>query len=357
MSVKTAFEDLLRYSEAHDNCDVTISQRIIRHVLALSAPAASGDRKQINRIAETFIRAGHGVDEALHLAQEAVSEQSAAPVSQAQRSYLGSTPDGGIDDSDRSAATLASAAERFTIHVGDLTEDGDMEVVPAAAYDLLKSTNARLSELAAERLSRLVTYGKQLQIVRDAAERAGIVTHREAMAAARIATSECRRSSTGMTASSGRSRTRVIAKVNKMPSELLTDAVLTRYAHVLQLTSQNQMEMAREQSHDLCMEIGLTMTQLGQRVAAQAKLANRAATSVDWQPMETAPQTETALFWIVPKSPEESYTNTSGTPIVSRLPPRLFYGKRGEWSAVDKATHWMLPAPPAFAAEKEKGRG
>lgn len=66
--------------------------------------------------------------------------------------------------------------------------------------------------------------------------------------------------------------------------------------------------------------------------------------------METAPQTETALFWIVPKSPDESYTDTSGTPIVSHLPPCLFYGKRDGWSALDKATHWQpLPKGPKQA--------
>lgn len=55
-----------------------------------------------------------------------------------------------------------------------------VEYTLSSYVDLMKSTNARLSELAAERLSRLVTYGKQLQIVRDAAERAGISDDQDA---------------------------------------------------------------------------------------------------------------------------------------------------------------------------------
>ena len=52
-----------------------------------------------------------------------------------------------------------------------------------------------------------------------------------------------------------------------------------------------------------------------------------------WQPIETVPKGAELWFWVVPKSPEESYTDTSGNPIVSSGKPRLHRGKYGTWSA------------------------
>jgi hypothetical protein len=73
-----------------------------------------------------------------------------------------------------------------------------------------------------------------------------------------------------------------------------------------------------------------------------------------WQPMETAPKDyDTVCFWwMVPKSPEESYTNTSGEPIVSNHKGYRHYGKRNTWGALSKPTYWMpdFAAPPGEAA-------
>lgn len=69
----------------------------------------------------------------------------------------------------------------------------------------------------------------------------------------------------------------------------------------------------------------------------------------DWQPIATAPKdyTKEALFWIVPKTPEESYVNTSGDSIFGDFKPYLHMGSYGSWSSLSKATHWMqLPDPP-----------
>lgn len=66
-----------------------------------------------------------------------------------------------------------------------------------------------------------------------------------------------------------------------------------------------------------------------------------------WQPIETAPRDADLLFWVVSKSAEEAYVDSSGKPIVSHAPPRLHRGRFGSWSALSKATHWRpLPEPP-----------
>ncbi len=70
-----------------------------------------------------------------------------------------------------------------------------------------------------------------------------------------------------------------------------------------------------------------------------------------WQPIATLPDREMVCFFcIVPKTPEESYCNTSGDPIFGTFKPFLHRGKHGTWSSLSKATHWhpdlQLPAPP-----------
>jgi hypothetical protein len=66
-----------------------------------------------------------------------------------------------------------------------------------------------------------------------------------------------------------------------------------------------------------------------------------------WQPIETAPRDREVLFWIVPLSPEETYTDTSGNPIVSNAPPHLLLCRYGRWSSISKASHWAdVPRAP-----------
>lgn len=56
------------------------------------------------------------------------------------------------------------------------------------------------------------------------------------------------------------------------------------------------------------------------------------------------------FFWIVPKTADETYLDTSGRPIVSTHAPYLHRGQWGSWGALSKATHWMpLPEPPPAA--------
>lgn len=62
-----------------------------------------------------------------------------------------------------------------------------------------------------------------------------------------------------------------------------------------------------------------------------------------------------ALFWLVPKSADESYTDTSGKPIVASFKSYMVHGRYGCWSALTKATHFYpLPAAPAPASPEEK---
>lgn len=76
----------------------------------------------------------------------------------------------------------------------------------------------------------------------------------------------------------------------------------------------------------------------------------------DWQPIETFPITlknDKAWFWIVPKSPDETYVDGSGRPIMTSFEPYAFHGQYGGWSALIKATHWQpfyTPPPPRSPA-------
>lgn len=71
-----------------------------------------------------------------------------------------------------------------------------------------------------------------------------------------------------------------------------------------------------------------------------------------WQPIETAPMNVLALFWVVPLSEDETFTDTSGKPILSSGEPRIRMEKYGGWSSLSKATHWMpLPAAPSAQGE------
>jgi len=74
-----------------------------------------------------------------------------------------------------------------------------------------------------------------------------------------------------------------------------------------------------------------------------------------WQPIETAPKSERVFWWIVPKTAEESYCDSSGAPIVSTYAPFRREGRWGSWSVLSKAIYWMpLPPAPARSAEPAK---
>ena len=82
--------------------------------------------------------------------------------------------------------------------------------------------------------------------------------------------------------------------------------------------------------------------------ALDALIASAQETPDGWQPIETAPKDADVFFWVVPKTPDEAYTDTSGKPICVQHPPYLLRGKLRTWGALSKATHWMpLPVPPA----------
>jgi hypothetical protein len=101
----------------------------------------------------------------------------------------------------------------------------------------------------------------------------------------------------------------------------------------------------RDQAHDAAR---VTSDVMNMRLDAAEARPLAPPLEPGWHPIATAPKRETVFFWVVPKTPEESYVDTSGNPIVSSGPPRLHMGQHGTWGSLSKATHWMpLPAPPA----------
>jgi len=83
------------------------------------------------------------------------------------------------------------------------------------------------------------------------------------------------------------------------------------------------------------------------------------ATAQAWQPMETRSPLDEVFWLVVPKTAEETYTDTSGRPITSGAEPRTYYGPYGCWSSLCKAIGWYdpkvppLPAPPVAASGAE----
>jgi len=68
-----------------------------------------------------------------------------------------------------------------------------------------------------------------------------------------------------------------------------------------------------------------------------------------WQPIATAPEHEEVWFWIVPKTKEETYHNTSGDPILAYGEGYARVCKYMQWGALWKATHWQpKPTPPVI---------
>ena len=70
----------------------------------------------------------------------------------------------------------------------------------------------------------------------------------------------------------------------------------------------------------------------------------------NWQPIDTAPRRGEAFFWIVPKTADETYYDTSGKPILANVQPFWKLCQFGWWSALMKATHWM-PLPDLAAPD------
>ena len=75
-----------------------------------------------------------------------------------------------------------------------------------------------------------------------------------------------------------------------------------------------------------------------------------------WHPIDArTPREDRVFFWVVPKTADESYTNTSGEPITSNHKGYRHEGKWGTWGALSKPTHWMpLPAPPRDADTRQQ---
>ena len=89
------------------------------------------------------------------------------------------------------------------------------------------------------------------------------------------------------------------------------------------------------------------------RLRAEVERLTRPAT--EWQPIETAPRGPACLFWVVPKSAEETWTDTSGWPITARGEPYIVMGPYGDWDSLWKATHWMpLPQAPERASAAQQ---
>ena len=72
-----------------------------------------------------------------------------------------------------------------------------------------------------------------------------------------------------------------------------------------------------------------------------------------WVSVDTPPdKSDRVQFWVVPKTKDEAYQDSSGNPILAECDGYRHEGKWGSWSALMKPTHWHpLPAPPT--TEKE----
>lgn len=83
------------------------------------------------------------------------------------------------------------------------------------------------------------------------------------------------------------------------------------------------------------------------------RAASPEAAEAGWQPIETAPKEREVFFWLVPKTEDESYTDTSGRAIVANCKPYWKFARYGGWSSTMKAVLWRedLAAPPAAAPE------
>lgn len=66
----------------------------------------------------------------------------------------------------------------------------------------------------------------------------------------------------------------------------------------------------------------------------------------EWQPIESAPDDQIALFWVEPIA-------MAADSMFLNMKPQIFWGRNRCWSSLLRATHWMpLPAPPVKEDEK-----
>lgn len=66
-----------------------------------------------------------------------------------------------------------------------------------------------------------------------------------------------------------------------------------------------------------------------------------------WQHIETAPHDREVLFWIRPKTPDETYLDSADKPILTEGEPHSMRCKLKCWGSLWTATHWMEPWEPA----------
>ncbi|HUD11455.1 MAG TPA: hypothetical protein VMS08_03520, partial [Candidatus Saccharimonadia bacterium] len=84
------------------------------------------------------------------------------------------------------------------------------------------------------------------------------------------------------------------------------------------------------------------------RVRAANLIQGCGMTEYKWQPVvDGSPPAGEGLFWVVPKTADETFTDTSGRPILSTIKPHIHVGTFGTWSSLLKATHWWpYPTSP-----------
>jgi len=69
-----------------------------------------------------------------------------------------------------------------------------------------------------------------------------------------------------------------------------------------------------------------------------------------WQPIATCPRDRLVWFWLIPKTAEETYHDTSGKPILADFEAYACRIKYGQWSSLCKARCWhedTEPLPPS----------
>lgn len=103
--------------------------------------------------------------------------------------------------------------------------------------------------------------------------------------------------------------------------------------------------------------VKLTQEKMAQYAREALRAHARAAVGEGWRPIESAPRDVELLFWIRPKTGEETYHDTSGNPILDRGKPHAKLCKFKCWPSLWTATHWRFPDPPPAAPAPESATG